>query len=165
MKSSKKSKRYYYKSIDDCPISIWQKIAETGDVRLIEICDQLPEKAEFAHYLSVQTIHDEFYNYFGISDELRETIELQSKIATIEFDIEMGATGLIKNTLIRLKNELSLKNNNSKQRFSQQVVYLSQHFKFHLDINKLSIKEYNEYVNTYIEQQKTISQSIEHGKD
>ncbi len=136
-----------FKSIEELPIWNFNKVIEKNDLRyLLKLDDyyKLPELKDDLNNIW-ETIIDEFYNEFGISEKYRNTLLQEKDMAMMELEYALGNKSL--KTIIEIKKRNKKTDNDDK--FEEQVARLEIHFKIPIDVRKMSVQRYYTYIKLY----------------
>ena len=142
-----------YRNIDTLPVWYWDKIQQTGDVRwLVQIDDIEQIKETKQLYEIYDKIYTEYYDYFGISSDLKEYLNAQRSITLMELDIAVNNTKSKLSLLERKKIEFSTLYGNAGNDIDKLAVSISRYFKVDVDLMKISTKRFYNFLNTLIKE-------------
>ena len=139
----------YYKSIDNCPIILFIQIQE-GKKQKTALCFE-GEATEKESEKAWNSIYKEYVEEFGVSDEYKSYLKEKSRLCQLYNDFH-NKKQLWKETLIKIKKQeiasLEERINSASFDFNAIFARLSQKVGFHLEINKLTIREFYAYINS-----------------
>lgn len=143
-----KIKLEYYKSIDELPIKNWFKIQRTNDLsHLLKTFQAVNESQRNELELAFDCIWKEYIDTFGVSESMRQVLELRRDIMVDKCDM------FIKNdrsklTFIRIK-EAELQKIISQQqveKYDTTRAYIEKYMGFRIDDERTTTKEYYSYL-------------------
>jgi hypothetical protein len=148
----KKSENRYkvYSSIDTMPIWNYEKVQELADVRYVCNVDDYSEiEPQPYMYEAFDIVFTEFYDYFGISAELSEYLNMQRSMVLLELDYQLTKDGLKKTQLAQKQREFDSMYNREGMDIDKIAVVLSRWLGFDLDIKKISVKRFYNYLKEF----------------
>ena len=151
----KKSKDYLkvYKSIEDCPIWNYEKCQVTGNVKYIcAIEDYSNVQEEQYMHEAFDKVFTEFYDYFGISNELKEFLNSKRAITILEVDYQLTKDSLKLTQLNKKKEEFNNNYRVNDTDIDKIAVQLSRWLKFDVDTKKTTVKRFYNYLNALIKE-------------
>lgn len=155
MKLFKKSKPQFqlYNSIENLPIYNWNKINTTNDLRYLAK-DYDNAKVDKTYYDMFSQIYNQYYQHFGISDNLREYLKAKSSIEVMKYDYVVTNNSILLSRINIKEEEIQKLYESNQQDFFEQVEILTRWRKIPIDTKTMSVVEFNTILNQY---QKEIS--------
>ena len=142
-----------YRNIDTLPVWYWDKIQQTGDVRWLVQTDDIEQIKETEQLYEIyDKIYTEYYDYFGISSDLKEYLNAQRSITLMELDIAVNNNKSKLSLLERKKIEFSTLYGNAGNDIDKLAVSISRYFKVDVDLIKISTKRFYNFLNTLIKE-------------
>ena len=142
-----------YRNIDTLPVWYWDKIQQTGDVRWLVQTDDIEQIKETEQLYEIyDKIYTEYYDYFGISSDLKEYLNAQRSITLMELDIAVNNTKSKLSLLERKKIEFNTLYGNKGNDIDKLAVSISRYFKVDVDLMKISTKRFYNFLNTLIKE-------------
>lgn len=160
LKSWRRYKKKVYKSIDELPLWNWFRIQETNELKYL--FKENVSKWEFFIFQLAEVwenLYNEFINTFGISDSLREVLQIKKEIAVMRYKMVADDSNAYLQTFINIK-EYELKQilgRLEKQEFTSAKVYIEKYMGFRIDLKTTSVKEYYEYLKVLEKEAKKIT--------
>lgn len=137
-----KKRAELYNGIDDLPIYNWFKINETNDLKWICKGERENADAKELHF-TWERIFDEFIDFFGIPEKMKEVLELRRNIFVLQAQLALtkDRTKLLFIEIEKDKLDKILKEENKKNA-SQVEVYMWKFLGFRLDQKTTSVKDF-----------------------
>jgi len=133
-----------YNNIDVCPIGLWIKIQETGDLRHLIIKGSFTIEELEEIFLSMQ---DEIFNSFGISQKYKDYLNLLKEKARIISEVMETDDAFSKLDLKVVEEDIEMiLDKKEKQQFDEVVVYIEKFMGFQLNPKKVTIRKYYNYL-------------------
>jgi hypothetical protein len=141
----------YYKSIETLPVWNWDKIQSTADVKYIVATDDYDDVIENEEMHTLfDKIFDEYYNYFGVSDDMKRYLNAKKQITLLEVKIALKeATAIDYTNLNHKRIEFANIYEQEKNDIDKVAIQLSRHFKIDFDLRKMSVKRFYNYLETF----------------
>ena len=151
-KLEEKSPPKLFSSIDDLPQWNWTMIHKTGNLAYIKQLDSYRKVKEDNSLVLEQlwlSIYDEYLEEFGLSKEYKEILERKKEIARMKNEFIMTDNRSLLNFIKIEELELEASFDKSEgMSFESVVVGLERVQKIHIDIKKITVFEYNNYLRT-----------------
>jgi len=151
-KLEEKSQPKLFSSIDDLPQWNWTMIHKTGNLAYIKQLDSYRKVKEDNSLVLEQvwlSIYDEYLEEFGLSKEYKEILERKKEIARMKNEFIMTDNRSLLNFIKIEELELEASFDKSEgMSFESVVVGLERVQKIHIDIKKITVFEYNNYLRT-----------------
>lgn len=141
-----------FSSIDDLPQWNWTMVHKTGNLAYIKKLNNYRKIKEDNSLVLEQlwlAIYDEYLEEFGLSKEYKELLEKKKEIARLKNEFIMTDDRALLN-FIKIE-ELELEATFDKTEgmsFESVVVGIERVQKIHIDIKKITVFEYNNYLRT-----------------
>jgi len=156
-KSETKLQPKVYSSIDDLPQWNWTQIHKTGNLAYIKKLDSYRNIEEDNRLVLEQiwlSIYDQYLEEFGLSKEYKEILERKKEIARMKNEFIMTDNRNLLNFIKIEELELEASFDKSEgMNFESVVVGIERVQKIHIDIKKITVFEYNNYLRTLKEEQ------------
>lgn len=133
----------YYDSIRNCPLSVWNQISETGDVRFLYRGGWYRKKKALQAY---QRIQSEYISEFGIPSFYRDYLKEMGRAAWEWSKVWNGEPWRKPVAMIReaqAKGKLDLM---PKQSFITSLAQVSKGMGYRIDPKKITVWEFYGYV-------------------
>ena len=151
-KLEEKSQPKLFSSIDDLPQWNWTMIHKTGNLAYIKQLDSYRKVKEDNSLVLEQvwlSIYDEYLEEFGLSKEYKEILERKKEIARMKNEFIMTDNRSLLNFIKIEELELEASFDKSEgMSFESVVIGLERVQKIHIDIKKITVFEYNNYLRT-----------------
>lgn len=138
----------HYKSIDDMPVYNWFKCIDLKDYTFTLITHKECVKSElYGCEVAFSELYSQYIDTFGISNHLRDIIDLQNEIMLLKIDMVLESDKS-KQTFITLK-ELELKDKlaNKEEKTNTHKLAIEKQLGFRLNFKEVSVSEYYNYLN------------------
>lgn len=139
----------YFKSIDEMPIYNWFKLQETNELtHLLKVKKLCSKREVLILQNALQSITNEYIDFFGINDQYKKILELKRNIRIKE--IQLITTGeRINKTFIKvLKSELNLLIQSAQKSDTGNVsVHVNKYMGYRIDLKSTSVKEFYSILN------------------
>lgn len=132
----------------DAPIAIWEKVTVSNDVTfLLHKRERVSDKIMGVLRKSWEKIFDEYINEFGWSESFIALKSKEIEIARLQIDLLLTGDRSIE-TFIEIAQEErdNLQKTNSKLDFMQSKIAIESKYKFQLNMNTTSIREFYSYL-------------------
>lgn len=133
----------YYNSIDNCPILIWDKITQTGDLKYLLKRGKVTDSA-IKHY---ENINAQLIDNFGISDKYFDILRLRIKIEQMWLKVIDKDERYLIAQIQPLERELEtkMKVDLSKSNIRMSLMAIEKNMSIKLNYNKVTIREFYDY--------------------
>jgi hypothetical protein len=146
-----------YSSIDDLPQWNWTQIHKTGNLAYIKKLDSYRNIEEDNTLVLEQiwlSIYDQYLEEFGLSKEYKEILERKKEIARMKNEFIMTDNRNLLNFIKIEELELEASFDKSEgMNFESVVVGIERVQKININIKKITVFEYNNYLRTLKEEQ------------
>ena len=141
-----------FSSIDDLPQWNWVQVHKTGNLAYIKKLNSYRNINEDNSLVLEQvwlTIYDEYLTEFGLSKEYKEILERKKQIARMKNEFIMTDNRALLNFIKIEELELEATFDKSETMgFESVVVAIEKVKKFKIDIKKITVFDFNNYIRT-----------------
>lgn len=133
----------YYSSIDNCPILVWDKLTQTGDLKYLVKRGKLTNSAT-RHY---ENINAQLIDNFGISDKYFDILRLRIKIEQMWLKVIDKDERYLIAQIQPLERELEakMKVDLSKSNIRMSLMAIEKNMSIKLNYNTVTIREFYDY--------------------
>lgn len=159
-----------YNSIDVLPIWNYYKIIESGDLKYLAITNNYGKDFNYDQKSALifwEYINDEYIDFFGVSREMVEILELQAEVAINRYEWTVNKTPVCKSLWKQAEKKLDMLLNGDETNegvLQKQIFYIEKEMGFSIDEKQVSVKRFFSYIKELNEYANRLKQS-KNGKE
>lgn len=164
----KEPKKLYY-SIDTLPIWNFYKVIETNNLKYMARVNDYSKPFKYdkkAALMYWEHINDEYLNFFRVSQDLLEVLELQAEAAVNQFEWVVNKNPLNKSLwkqATKKLEELLREGDNNETVLQKQIFYIEREMNFSINEKEVSVKRFFSYIKELNDYAKAIKNKQNNG--
>lgn len=141
-------KKKYYTSIDDLPIWNWWKVSETGNLIYLHKKEDYDDK-DYSIMPLWESINDEYFNKYGINDNLRRLMELKKKWIAKKRKLIVDGKRFALTELVIIESKMRELEQTPSVNNEESIIFLEEKLGREIDPKRISVKKYYDYIRYY----------------